>query len=1199
MAKTSRQTAIFGVEDWRKLYETFREADFQSYDFETLRKSFVDYLRLYYPETFNDYIESSEFIALLDVMAFMGQALAFRNDLNTRENFLDTAERRDSVVKLANLISYTPKRNQAAEGFLKVFSARTTEDIVDFNGINLANVTVNWNDPTNPNWLEQFTYIINSSLVDSQKFGRPGNSQSILGNRTDEYTINLVPGFIPTIPYTVSVDGITMPFEAVSATTQGKSFVYEPAPQPNGAFNVLYRNDQLGFGSNNTGFFFLFKQGILQNQEFNLSEAVTNRTVNINIEGINNQDHWLYKIDDTGNISDEWEFVESIYAGAAEQSSPDQRKYYSITSRANDQVTLTFGDGVFAEIPVGLFRAYVRASNGLSYIINPEEMQSVQIEIGYVSRVGRVETITMTCGITQPVSNAQPRETIDEIKQRAPARYYTQNRMVNGEDYNNFPFTKYNNIVKSKAIARSAIGTSRYTDLTDITAKYSSTNIFAADGLLYRENISPTFDFEWTNQNDIVNVITNRVEPVLTSRSMLHFYYANYVRPDLAVLQLAWSQSTTLTNETTGYFYLQANAAAVVPVGAAASNAARFVQPGSLVKFTAPVGQYFDKNNRLRPGTPAQADEKLDIWATVIALVSDGTNAGLGNLDNGTGPVTLNDFVPTGAVPTQVIPKFINDLPPTLEQQILQQIGLFRNFGLGYDNVASAWYLISSTNLDATGDFSLVNSKNTQGVNLDASWLIEFVTDGAAYTVKSRGLDYVFASVIETRFFFNGVQKVYDNKTGQTINDFINVLKSNSRPGSNESLPGDVVMEIVDQPVESDGFVNDYRVMVSYTDSDSDGVADNPDFFDDIVASGTNTATKNVFLQLTTDFNNIENYLPVPAGTVNDSYTTRSNIELAKNEFVNGQVLFATQDQEFYSLQVEFVNGVLVRTLLPRNDFIARTGRQSLYFQYRHNSPLTNVIDPGVTNIIDLYVAIQAYYTAYQNYVKDNTGTVPEPQQPTIDQLSAAYSGLNEFKMISDNIVLNSVTFKPLFGAKAAPELRAMIKVIRAPKTTASDSEIKSQVVANLNSYFTIDKWDFGSSFFFSELSAFLHSRMGSLISSVVLVPLNPLRSFGDLYEVRSAANEIFVSAVTVDDVEVIDALTQSAINSQRPVSGLQPGPVRRTPTGTTAADAPMSAPATGGGGATPVYTPPSSGGGTISYTPPSSGGGGFGGGGY
>ena len=58
MAKTTRQTSIFGAEDWKRLYQTFREADLQSYDYETLRKSMVDYLRLYYPETFNDFTES-------------------------------------------------------------------------------------------------------------------------------------------------------------------------------------------------------------------------------------------------------------------------------------------------------------------------------------------------------------------------------------------------------------------------------------------------------------------------------------------------------------------------------------------------------------------------------------------------------------------------------------------------------------------------------------------------------------------------------------------------------------------------------------------------------------------------------------------------------------------------------------------------------------------------------------------------------------------------------------------------------------------------------------------------------------------------------------------------------------------------------------------------------------------------------------
>jgi hypothetical protein len=169
----------------------------------------------------------------------------------------------------------------------------------------------------------------------------------------------------------------------------------------------------------------------------------------------------------------------------------------------------------------------VRASNGLQYIINPEEMQAVQISIGYTSRTGRLETVTFTCGLSQPVSNAATREPIGAIKERAPARYYTQNRMVNGEDYSNLPFTLFGTIIKSKAVNRSSIGTSRYLDLTDITGKYSSTNVFGSDGLIYENSASPSFTFTFIDKNDIANVIINEVEPVLASRGMLEFYY-NY-----------------------------------------------------------------------------------------------------------------------------------------------------------------------------------------------------------------------------------------------------------------------------------------------------------------------------------------------------------------------------------------------------------------------------------------------------------------------------------------------------------------------------------------------------------------------------------------------------------------------------------------------------------------------------------------------
>ena len=76
MAEITRQQNLLVAEDWKKVYQSFRNADFQSYDFENLRRTMIDYIRQNYPEDYNDYIESSEYLALIDVIAFLGQSLS-------------------------------------------------------------------------------------------------------------------------------------------------------------------------------------------------------------------------------------------------------------------------------------------------------------------------------------------------------------------------------------------------------------------------------------------------------------------------------------------------------------------------------------------------------------------------------------------------------------------------------------------------------------------------------------------------------------------------------------------------------------------------------------------------------------------------------------------------------------------------------------------------------------------------------------------------------------------------------------------------------------------------------------------------------------------------------------------------------------------------------------------------------------------
>ena len=89
-----------------------------------------------------------------------------------------------------------------------------------------------------------------------------------------------------------------------------------------------------------------------------------------------------------------------------------------------------------------------------------------------------------------------------------------------------------------------------------------------------------------------------------------------------------------------------------------------------------------------------------------------------------------------------------------------------------------------------------------------------------------------------------------------------------------------------------------------------------------------------------------------------------------------------------------------------------------------------------------------------------------------------------------------------------------------------------------METYFDLANWNFGDTFYFSELAAFVHAQIGDLVSSVVLVPLNPLKSFGDLYEIRSAPNQIFVNGATVNDIEVITALTSTNLQTA-PGSGV------------------------------------------------------------
>jgi hypothetical protein len=1172
MSATTRQYNLLIQQDWTKIYQTFQNADFESYDFETLRQSMINYLRNYYPEDFNDYLESSEYVALLDLMSFMGQSLAFRTDLNARENFLDTAQRRDSVLKLARLVSYNPKRNNNASGFLKFDYVSTTENIYDSTGLNLSGIPIFWNDPNNKNWLEQFALVINSALINSQMVGRPGNTAMIFGVQTEEYTINLLPNSTPVFPYTETIEGIKMDFELVNPTSSGESYIYELPPAPTTKFNILYKNDNLGNNSTQTGWFSYFKQGSFGSVNFTLTDSLPNRVVNINVSNINNDDVWLFKLDSNGNPSVQWTVVSTVSGHNVIYNSATVRTLVQINTRANDQIDLVFGDGSFAEIPIGSFVLYYRTSNGLSYNINAGEMQGVTATVNYVSRSGAVQTVNFKASLHDNVNNSSPRESLDSIKTNAPQSYYLQNRMITGEDYNTLPFTKFNNILKIKATNRSSSGISRYLDVIDVTGKYSATNVFCSDGAIWMKETIPVKQYNVPANGDIISSLSQLINNTIISDNLVAFkqfaylYFSRFNTIDLATNGTSfiaqWSKMSINTNQSTGYFATNPNLlkaynttrltgvdtyAYPLLVGSSSSTAMSYIVPGTIIRFRAANanlenvdGCYFDsKNQMFQPSDsrPLRSGDQKYLYASVLSVAGNGTNGGL--ITSGqTGPIALSEFVPTGAIIDEIIPGFQNTIPTSIFTLSATLINSNKNFGIRFDQATQSYKIIQPQDLSLTQTNSTIVTTNpvnamysmsyagdTSATGVDSSWIIAFVNTAQGYNVYYRQLSYIFASQSETTFYFDPQLRVYDSKTATTITDQIVILQTNTDPYTSLPLYTDKTWFINDIITDPDGYASVNKVRLQYSDIGRSGTPDNPDIFSQLVSSGSNVYFQEIF-SVTDSYSQFQ---ILPAGTVIDVYPAQAEIVKVYTQYSSGQVFFAYNENTFYQLAVTVTPSNTIRSLTAYpngTNYLWYPGRQNIYFRYLHAAPDNHRIDPSPNNIMDLYIMTTEYVTAYQAWVQDTTGTVMAPTSPSTEQLQIAYAELENYKAMSDTIVYTTGKFKSLFGDKADPLLQATFKVVKNANIVISDNDIKSSVIAAINKFFDISNWDFGETFYFSELSAYLHQVLAPNVSSIIIVPTSTDQQFGNLYQINAQPNEIMISAATTKNVQIISTIT-------------------------------------------------------------------------
>ncbi len=91
-----------------------KSISYTSFDFFSIKERVIEYIKKYFPDDFNDFVESSLGIMLIESWAFMADLLSFKLDLNVNEVFIDTVSQRKNVHRIARLFNYPVRPPRAA-----------------------------------------------------------------------------------------------------------------------------------------------------------------------------------------------------------------------------------------------------------------------------------------------------------------------------------------------------------------------------------------------------------------------------------------------------------------------------------------------------------------------------------------------------------------------------------------------------------------------------------------------------------------------------------------------------------------------------------------------------------------------------------------------------------------------------------------------------------------------------------------------------------------------------------------------------------------------------------------------------------------------------------------------------------------------------------------------------------------------------
>jgi len=98
-----------------------KDVKYLNKDFAQYRQNLINFAKNYFPDTYQDFNESSPGMMFIEMASYVGDVLSYYTDTSFRESLLNSAQEESNILALSHLFGYKPKLNSPATCKLDVF----------------------------------------------------------------------------------------------------------------------------------------------------------------------------------------------------------------------------------------------------------------------------------------------------------------------------------------------------------------------------------------------------------------------------------------------------------------------------------------------------------------------------------------------------------------------------------------------------------------------------------------------------------------------------------------------------------------------------------------------------------------------------------------------------------------------------------------------------------------------------------------------------------------------------------------------------------------------------------------------------------------------------------------------------------------------------------------------------------------------